>query len=105
MADKKSSSGQSKVTRIRARGDKATTAKKPQSPKPQTSPSKKRRNPLGGILGYFKGAWSELKQVHWPNRRTTWGMTGALLLYTAFFVALILLIDIFFEYLFKLILR
>jgi preprotein translocase SecE subunit len=54
--------------------------------------------------GYFKGAWFELRQVRWPNRRATWSLTGAVLLFTGFFVVLILLLDILFKYLFGLIL-
>lgn len=54
---------------------------------------------------YFKGAWEELKQVRWPTRRATWKLTGAVLAFTAFFVAFILLLDGAFKYLFELILR
>ncbi len=64
----------------------------------------KRRNPFRATADYFKGAWYELRQVRWPNRRATWGMTVALLLFTAFFVVLILLLDALFKYVFQLIL-
>ncbi len=60
--------------------------------------------PLKALGAYFKGAWSELKQVHWPNRQATWGMTSAVLLFTAFFIVLILLLDMLFKYVFQLIL-
>ena len=63
-----------------------------------------RRNPLRATGDYFAGAWYELRQVRWPNRRATWGMTAALLAFTAFFVVLILLLDALFKYLFELIL-
>ena len=53
---------------------------------------------------YFKGAWAELRQVRWPDRKSTWGMTGALIAFTAFFVIVILLLDYLFSLLFKLIL-
>jgi preprotein translocase subunit SecE len=53
---------------------------------------------------YFKGAWYELRQVRWPNRQATWSFTAALLVFTAFFAALILLLDALFKYLFQLIL-
>ena len=110
----KDSAGQPTVTRIRARD----TSKPAQKAQPQASagqiPGRKRRgtlNPLrfpvrifGGIGGYFKGAWYELRQVRWPNRRATWSMTGALLGFTAFFIVFILLIDALFQYLFKLML-
>lgn len=117
MANAKNNSKQTTVTRVTAKSDKPVAAKKPQKtpttkvketstkqrtlPRPLQSIAK----PFQAMGRYFKGAWVELKQVHWPNRRATWSMTGALLLYTAIFVTIILLIDVFFEYLFKLILR
>ncbi len=61
--------------------------------------------PLAAFGGYFKGAWFELRQVRWPNRKATWSLTGAVLLFTAFFVVLILLLDVLFKYLFELILK
>lgn len=77
----------------------------------EAKPAKKRRispraalKPVKATGGYFKGAWLELKQVRWPTRRATWGMTGAVLLYTAFFVVLVLLLDAGFKYMFELIL-
>ena len=62
-----------------------------------------RRNPLRAVRGYFVGAWQELKQVRWPDRRSTWAMTGALIAFTVVFVIVILLIDYGFSWLFKLI--
>lgn len=55
--------------------------------------------------GYFKGAWQELRQVRWPNRKATWGMTLAVLLFTGFFIVLVILLDIAFKELFVLILK
>lgn len=56
-------------------------------------------------VGYFKGAWIELKQVRWPDRKSTWGMTLAVVLFTLFFVVLILLLDAGFKYLFDFIIK
>ena len=61
--------------------------------------------PFRAIGSYFKGAWVELRLVRWPTRRATWGMTGAVLAYSAFFVVLVLLLDAGFKYLFELILK
>lgn len=61
-------------------------------------------NPFKPILVYLKGSWEELKQVRWPDRRSTWGMTGALLMFTLFFTVLLLSFDFIFSELFKLIL-
>lgn len=111
---------ETKVTRITASDDRAKTpktaskksaskkevvAKEASAKKPTRSKAKKqRRNPLRAIGGYFKGAWVELRQVRWPNRRATWGMTLAVIGFTAFFVVLIVLLDAGFKYLFELIL-
>lgn len=58
---------------------------------------------IAKIGGYFKGAWEELRLVRWPNRRATWGMTMAVISFTVFFIILIVLLDIGFKELFKLI--
>jgi len=98
-----------KVTRISA----SDSAKKPRSSAKKTTAKKvaaneqKQRNfgILGRIGGYFKGAWVELRQVHWPTRKATWGLTGAVLLFSAFFVVFITLLDAGFKYVFEQILR
>ncbi len=94
---------QTKVTRISAKNTapavKAT--KQPQEKGDDRHPALK---VLISIGGYFKGAWYELRQVRWPTRRATWGLTLAVLLFSAFFVFLILLLDLLFKYLFGLIL-
>ena len=102
--------GQTKVTRITAKDTPAVkkTAKKTittpvETPGTETKTKTKRRNPLRASTDYFVGAWYELRQVRWPNRRATWGMTAALLAFTTFFVIIILLLDALFKYLFQLI--
>lgn len=60
---------------------------------------------LARIGGYFKGAWEELKMVRWPDRKSTWSLTGAVLLFTAFFIALIILLDMGFQELLNLIIK
>jgi len=56
---------------------------------------------LRAIGGYFKGSYQELRQVKWPNRRATWSLTFAVILFTIVFVALILSLDYAFDLLFK----
>ncbi len=60
---------------------------------------------LYGIGRYFKGAWIELKQVRWPTRKATWGLTLAVILFSAFFVVLILLLDALFKFVFELMIK
>lgn len=80
---------------------KATKAKKSDDAKPK----KNSRNPLRPFFGYFAGAWKELRQVHWPTRRATWSLTGAVLAFAAFFVVFILLLDALFKFIFELLLK
>jgi preprotein translocase subunit SecE len=111
----KKTASTTKVTRITASDDTAkSVTKTAKIPKKVTSVAttatstdeekKKRKNPIAAIGGYFAGAWYELRQVRWPNRKATWGMTLAVLAFTAFFMLLILLLDALFKYLFELIL-
>jgi preprotein translocase SecE subunit len=71
--------------------------------------SKKKRNillvPFFFVGGYFKGSWQELRQVSWPNRKATWGMTAAVLFFTGLFVAIIVSLDWVFSTLFNLIIK
>ena len=53
---------------------------------------------------YFKNAWLELRQVRWPSRKATWKMVAAVFIYTGLFIAIIMLLDALFTWLFGLIL-
>ncbi len=53
---------------------------------------------------YLRDSWRELRQVRWPNRKATWKMVLAVIIYTALFVIIISLLDLFFTWLFSLIL-
>lgn len=101
------------VTRIKASDSKKDASAK-KSVKTKSSSVKKApkdrkkrelKGPLGSIVGYFKGAWYELRQVHWPTRQATWGLTIAVLGFSAFFVVFILVVDAGFKYLFELLLK
>lgn len=112
--------GETNVTRIKALDSeaantdkKAVKATKPSAKKPaekaantavEAADKPTRKNVFVRIGAYFKGAWQELRLVRWPNRKATWGMTGALIVFTLFFVVVILLLDYGFSQLFKLIL-
>ena len=60
--------------------------------------------PFVALFRYFRDAWREIRQVRWPNRKATWRMVLAVLVYTILFVILISLLDLFFSWLFNLIL-
>jgi preprotein translocase subunit SecE len=100
---KASSSAPKREKKVPVAAEIATSAAPAKKPKAKQT-KKEGRNVLTAIGGYFKGAWVELRQVRWPTRRATWSLTGAVLIYTAFFVILVLLLDAGFKYLFELIL-
>ncbi len=117
-SSKKTKQSDSTVVRIKAsdsapkKGEVKTNASEPKVVKAEATEPKVRKKrsakgilrPFAAIGAYFKGAWVELRQVRWPTRRATWGLTGAVLVYSAFFVVLVLLLDAGFKYLFELIL-
>lgn len=94
-----------KVTKVVASTDtaKLKKIKLPKVKVPKLS-GKGAARPVKATGSYFKGAWEELRLVRWPSRRATWGLTGAVILYSLFFVVLVLLLDALFKYLFELIL-
>ena len=53
---------------------------------------------------YFKNAWLELRQVRWPSKKATWKMVLAIFVYTGIFIAIIMLLDALFTWLFGIIL-
>jgi len=67
--------------------------------------SRNSHNPFVLLGGYFKGAWQELRQVRWPNRKATWGLTLAVIAFVLFFGLLITGLDAAFKLLFQLILK
>lgn len=60
--------------------------------------------PFVALYNYLRDSWHEIRQVRWPNRKATWKMVLAVLTYTALFIVLIVLLDLFLTWLFNLIL-
>ncbi|MGH7196450.1 MAG: preprotein translocase subunit SecE [Candidatus Saccharimonadales bacterium] len=56
---------------------------------------------LRAIGSYFKGSYTELRQVKWPTRRASWSLTIAVIIFTAALVGVILALDYGFDLLFK----
>lgn len=94
-----------KVTRITAVDDAPKKASKPTkgTKSKAVSETTDKKNVFARIGGYFTGAWYELRQVRWPNRKATWALTLAVILFSLFFVALIVLLDTFFKWIFEII--
>lgn len=124
MAQKNAAGSKTRVRRITAKDD-GTKQPSPSKPK-ATAPTKKTTSKTtkktvtatgsspkqpkttakkSGDVGYFKGAWQELKLVRWPTRSATWSMTAAVLVFTLIFVVLILLLDAGFNWGFNQILK
>lgn len=105
MAEKKKTSSTKVTTKVVATTDAnkkakkrvATTTATAKKQKPVADKQKKQRD------NYFVGAWRELKQVRWPDRKETWSLTFAVIAYSIFFFLLIILLDAFFKYLFDLV--
>lgn len=57
--------------------------------------------PLVAFKGYFVGSWRELRQVRWPNRKQTWALSLAVILFSLALGALIFALDAGFTLLFK----
>ena len=49
--------------------------------------------PFVAFFRYVRNSWIELRQVRWTNRRATWALTLAVILFSLFFAILILLLD------------
>lgn len=88
---------------------------KPKNPKDKSKKKqKKERNipkwlmvlstPFRAFGRYVAGAVEELKQTRWPNRKATWKLTVAVIIFSAFFATLILLVDFGFEKLLEMVL-
>jgi preprotein translocase SecE subunit len=108
---KPTASAATNVTRIKAADSQPVKSTLKQIKAPKVASLGSDKKPIAKVLkpfialgAYFKGAWFELRQVHWPDRKATWGLTGAVLVFTAFFIVLILLLDLLFKYIFELIL-
>jgi preprotein translocase SecE subunit len=106
---KASSTSHKKAKTTKAEATTASASVKADKParvkKPRSGTGVRGLGFLGSIGGYFLGAWVELRQVRWPNRRATWSLTGAVLLFSAFFVVLVLLLDAGFKLMFDFILK
>ena len=61
--------------------------------------------PFVALFRYLHDSWLELRQVRWPNRKATWKMVLAVIVYTLLFMAVIGLLDLLFGWLFGLIFK
>ncbi len=57
------------------------------------APAPAKKATVANIKKFVKGAWSELKKVHWPNRRELVTFTSVVLVAVAFVAVLIFAVD------------
>lgn len=91
----------------KAKRAKAKEVEKKIDDKPKKSKEKKPFilfRPFVALWRYLRDSWLELRQVRWPNRKTTWKMVLAVVVYSALFMIIISLLDLLFSWLFGLIL-
>lgn len=74
--------------------------KKAKTTKPEKTPNKFVRF-LTAPARYIKNSWLEIRQVRWPNRKATWKLVGAIFIYSAFFIVLVMLLDALFNFIFS----
>lgn len=61
--------------------------------------------PFVALGRYLRDSWREIRQVRWPNRKATWKMTLAVLVYVALFMIFLSLLDVFFTFIFDLLFK
>lgn len=112
------------ITKITAKSrPQATAAADPTKPKTKAKPAKAKikakantpekplkqvfilARPFVALGRYLRNSWRELRQVRWPNRKATWKMTLAVLVYCAIFIVFIMLLDALFTFIFDLLLK
>ena len=101
-----------KITRIKAKDEEKPEAQpKPTESKPDKAKKEKKVKkkpfilirPIVYFFRYLRDSWREIRQVRWPSRKATWKLFFAILIYTFLFGAIIMLLDVFFTWLFNLI--
>lgn len=57
--------------------------------------------PFIALSRYIHDSWVEIRQVRWPNRKSTWKSVLAVLIYAALIIAFITLLDALFTFIFN----
>ena len=97
----------------KVRADKAAAAKK--SEKAERKAAKEARvekkkvfilfRPFAAIGRYVRDSFREVRQVRWPDRKSTWKMTLSVIVYVLLIAAAIMLLDAFFTFIFNQLLK
>lgn len=96
---------QAKLAKTKAKAAKAKTKAKANTPEKPLKQVFILARPFVALGRYLRNSWRELRQVRWPNRKATWKMTLAVLVYCAIFIVFIMLLDALFTFIFDLLLK
>lgn len=96
---------QAKLAKTKAKAAKAKTKAKTNTPEKPLKQVFILARPFVALGRYLRNSWRELRQVRWPNRKATWKMTLAVLVYCAIFIVFIMLLDALFTFIFDLLLK
>lgn len=96
---------QAKLAKTKAKAAKAKIKTKANTPEKPLKQVFILARPFVALGRYLRNSWRELRQVRWPNRKATWKMTLAVLVYCAIFIVFIMLLDALFTFIFDLLLK
>lgn len=96
---------QAKLAKTKAKAAKAKIKAKANTPEKPLKQVFILARPFVALGRYLCNSWRELRQVRWPNRKATWKMTLAVLVYCAIFIVFIMLLDALFTFIFDLLLK
>ena len=96
---------QAKLAKTKAKAAKAKIKTKSNTPEKPLKQVFILARPFVALGRYLRNSWRELRQVRWPNRKATWKMTLAVLVYCAIFIVFIMLLDALFTFIFDLLLK
>lgn len=89
----------------KAQNAKQMAKKSEQHLKEKDGSAKRPKNPILRFITwpfrYLHESWLELRQVRWPSRGAAWKMVLAVIIYTALFITIIMLLDALFTFLFS----
>lgn len=96
---------QARLAKTKAKAAKAKIKAKANTPEKPLKQVFILARPFVALGRYLRNSWRELRQVRWPNRKATWKMTLAVLVYCAIFIVFIMLLDALFTFIFDLLLK
>ena len=92
---------QKSLKKTNKKADKATKKPAPKFLRILAAPFVFISKPFRPFGRYVKAAWQEIRQVRWPDRKTTWKMTLSVIIYVIIFAAVIMLLDALFAFIFN----